>query len=63
MSDLRRRTMRWGLWALAAFLVLAPVMSVGSCSDSADPAASSCETHLASPLMAMLGTYYPVAID
>ncbi len=62
-SESRRRTMRWGRWALATLFVLAPAVSVGSCSDPADPVASFGEAHLASPLVPILETYYPVTLE
>ncbi|WP_267127727.1 hypothetical protein [Demequina phytophila] len=43
--------------------MLAPAVSVGSCSDPADPVASFGEAHLASPLVPILETYYPVTLE
>ncbi|WP_062384168.1 hypothetical protein [Demequina iriomotensis] len=59
MSERGRRVTRWVVWALVLAFAFAPVLTVGTCVDAVDPAASYCDSGLASPLMAILETHYP----
>jgi hypothetical protein len=56
-SERRRRVLRWGVIALVAFVLLAPVGVIASCADG--PVGGECTTQPASLVGMLLGIGYP----